>query len=233
MADHPMLFSAPMVRALRAGTKTQTRRTIKSARVFATPERPAWTLRGEDLDRAMQGADRFRRMDGDGWFWEADAFEWQAPSTRTGWLAHIGHAPGVRLWVREAWKPHSSFSDMRPRDMPKSRIFYRADDTYAPSNTPWIPSIHMPRWASRLTLIVTDVRVQRLQEISEADAIAEGSREPSLAPIIGACWSERDAYAKLWTAINGPGSWEANPWVTATSFDVIHQNIDEVGSGRT
>ncbi len=62
--------------------------------------------------------------------------------------------PGDRLWVRETWKPFSIYAERAPRDIPPSKVFYRADDSYAQSNTRWFPSIHMPRWASRLTLIV-------------------------------------------------------------------------------
>nr|WP_018009330.1 hypothetical protein [Sinorhizobium medicae] len=91
----------------------------------------------------------------------------------------------------------------------------------------------MPPWASRLTLIVTDVSVERLQDISEADAIAEGIERSKdfpdrfmtpagdyAVPIV--------AYQRLWESINGPGSWEANPWVAAYTFTVIKQNIDQI-----
>jgi len=104
--------------------------------------------------------------------------------------------------------------------------------------------MHMPRWASRLTLTVRDVRVQRLQDISEADAQAEGclmDPEPDeyggLMPaeiahdngIGDVGWdSARDWFANLWNTINGPDAWEANPWVAAISFDVHRGNIDEV-----
>jgi len=139
--------------------------------------------------------------------------------------------------VRETWKPHSTFAGRKPRDIPESNIFYQADDSYAPSNTPWKPGIHMPRWASRLTLEVTDVRVERLQDISEADAMAEG---------IHRIWPEghisddgpnhytinldgfnanaptaAEVYRMLWEWINGPDSWTANPWVWAISFEVV------------
>lgn len=230
MADRPILFSAPMIRALLDGRKTQTRRVLNRARVFATPETPSFTLTGADMARALQNADRFRHLDGDGWFWEADAFEWQAPAKRTGWMAHIGYGPGDRLWVRESLVAAST-------DQGKRWLSYAADGKGVWPITEWhkprtsIPSIHMPRWASRLTLIVTDVRVQRLQEISEEDAKAEGCipDDSSLNPNnIGPA---RQIFRNLWDSLNASRgySWEANPWVVAVSFDVIKQNFDQIG----
>lgn len=129
--------------------------------------------------------------------------------------------PGDRLWVRETWA----------RDSEDGALCYRADigtGTVADDwqrniddgahGYRWRPSIHMPRWASRITLEVVSVRVERLQDISEADAIAEGTQEPSLVPITGARLSERAVYAALWESINGPGSWDANPWVWVVEF---------------
>lgn len=244
MADRPIPFSDPMVAALLAGRKTQTRRVIKSARVFATPERPSFTLTGDDLARAMQNADRFRHINGDGWFWEADAFEWQRPHTRTGWMAHIGYAPGDRLWVREAWKPHSLYDHLPPREMPQTNIFYLADPGYSPSGSRSRPGIHMPRWASRLTLIVESVKVERLQNISEADALAEGMRQEHCpGEEAHGAWtggvdylhghSAKGAFSRTWRLINGAGSWDENPWVVAIGFRVIRANIDseEVHNG--
>ena len=97
--------------------------------------------------------------------------------------------------------------------------------------SPWRPSIHMPRWASRLTLRITDVRVQRLQEISEADARAEGAPlELRLLDSVrlGATASHTGGFERLWESIHGPDSWASNPWVWCLSFRVIHKNIDEV-----
>jgi hypothetical protein len=141
--------------------------------------------------------------------------------------------PGDRLWVRETWKPHSTYAGMKPRDIPKTNVFFRADDAYAPSNTPWVPPIHMPRWASRLTLTVTDVRVQKLREITEEDAEAEGvgasGWDPGLPedqrwrhPVCGAA----ENFAALWNSIHGPGAWDANPAVVALTFTVAKRNID-------
>jgi hypothetical protein len=121
--------------------------------------------------------------------------------------------PGDTLWVREA---HALSMPVR----------YVATDAIHELRKKR-PSIHMPRWASRITLKITDVRVERLHDISEADALAEGIVEKP-----DRIWwvddgdpehgfgSPRAAYAELWSSINGPGSWDANPWVWAVSFEV-------------
>ncbi|MGO4738599.1 hypothetical protein AB4099_18775 [Bosea sp. 2KB_26] len=248
-----------MVRALIAGHKTQTRRVITKARTLAIPDAPALTLSDDDLARAMQNASDFRRLDGDMWTWKADAFEHQAPATRTNWHAHLGHAPGDRLWVREAWRCNGWATDV-------ATIFYRASerDGYTAMceqypvadhkplrvTTGWRPGIHMSRWASRLTLTVTDVRVERLQDISEDDAIAEGivcenvivgTTSYGRGPVeitadryfFDGCDDEGfedavSAYAALWDQINGAGAWALNPWIVAYSFSVQRGNIDAI-----
>lgn len=250
MAERPIIFSGPMVNAILAGRKSQTRRMITEARVFATPERKAWTLRGADLERALQNADRFRRVDGNGWFWESDAFEWQAPAIRTGWLAHIGFAPGDVLWVREAWRTESrAYDDLAPSDMDADYpIIYEADAEWKHNKSVGRlrASMHMPRWASRLTLTVTDVRVQRLHAMSLADAYAEGIPEPPevrlpVTPAAKKLLTEMGlypacdpfaVYQSLWETLHGPGSWDANPWVTAITFTAERRNIYGGPDGR-
>lgn len=156
--------------------------------------------------------------------------------------------PGDRLYVRENWKPHSTFAELKPRDIPPSRVFYAADDRYAPSNTPWVPSIHMPRWASRLTLVVENVRVEPLQLISEADAIAEGASEFPCEGHhrgVGATYWTMDeptssllikrtnpisAYRALWMHLHGEESWDANPDVLVLQFSVQRENIDGIAT---
>lgn len=132
-----------------------------------------------------------------------------------------------RLWVRETWAER----------LLGEAASYRADVQDAP--IAWRPSIFMPRWASRLTLIVTDVRVERVQEISEEDARAEGCfkghasgrvfNDRTSMRLGGDEWSSaRDWFADLWDSLNasrGHG-WDANPWVAALTFDVHHRNID-------
>lgn len=114
--------------------------------------------------------------------------------------------PGDRLWVRETW-------DGVRLDGGGALVSYRADgDKPVTDDGRWHPSIHMPRWASRITLEVVSVRVERLQEISEEDAMAEGVAlaENYRGPVAH--------FASLWEQINGLGSWNANPWVWVVEF---------------
>jgi hypothetical protein len=124
---------------------------------------------------------------------------------------------GDLLWVRETWKPHVDKTVHTP-------AIYRADYTHdrlADSLGPWRPSIHMPRWASRLTLHLTDVRVQRVQEISEEDAQAEGV-EAMYLDDLGQTWkSYRRGFESIWDSINAKRGygWTANPWIWALTFE--------------
>lgn len=188
MADRPILFSKPMVRAVLAGTKTQTRRAVKHPLL-------------KDLPRIIDM--------GDGW-WGNEAAQARCPYGQ----------PGDRLWVREAWS-HDAESLEQCRASAEDAMgggaygpYYRATEV-APDTLSWKPSIHMPRWASRITLEVTGVRVERLQDISEADAVAEGVKNSLHLP--GGRFATEN-YAHLWWTINGDGSWEANPWVWAVEF---------------
>ena len=194
MKERPILFSGPMVRAILDGTKTQTRRVAK-----LQPRSQA------DI----------------GWHGRSMPFIRNPDVTRRNLACPFGH-PGDRLWVREAWKANSTFNDLPPRDLPTGvKVFYLTGSGYSPSSARYRHARFMPRWASRITLEITDVRVQRLHEISEADAIAEGTREPSLVPVTGARFSERDVFAALWQHINGSASWNANPWVWALTFQRV------------
>lgn len=208
MADRPIIFSAPMVRALLAGTKTQTRRLVKPDMAAA-------------FDRA--GEKLLRRF----------------PNQNGG-----PYAPGDRLWVREAFARVGDEED-DVHACPDLRVwsYYKADNV-VPEQYRWRPSIHLPRWASRLTLTVTDVRAQRLQDISEEDAIAEGIER--INDPRGICWRSYEtlsngkphphsivpnrsaviSYRELWNSLHGPDAWDANPWVWAISFSVAHHNID-------
>jgi hypothetical protein len=129
-------------------------------------------------------------------------------------------AKGDLLWVKETWREGEQY-------VPES-IFYFADAPWH-EGAGWRPSIHMPRRFSRLTLRVTNVRVQRLQDISEDDAMAEGA-DLVLLPPDGGSSPCTEGFRALWTRINGPGSWESNPWVAAITFDVIRANVDAVAN---
>lgn len=195
MKERPILFSAPMVRAILDGTKTQTRRIVKHP--------------------AAEGKS--------GWH-----------PTTTGWQYLPGGSerpvcpygrPGDRLWVRETHAPAADCWGAWERRMcmdstgPAPIIHYQADGG-DPFIERWRPSIHMPRWASRINLEITSVRVERLQDISEADAIAEGISKSDRTGgwLPGNCAAPEWAYRELWEQINGAGSWEANPWVWVVEF---------------
>lgn len=198
MTERPILFSAPMVRAILAGQKTQTRRVITGL-----PENPQ----------------NVRRC--------AHYIKCDAPY-RSGTVSlriPLRTLEGDRLWVRETWcQPDPTQRDALYRaDCDEGQLEMEREvrrEIGPGAYVPWKPSIHMPRWASRITLDATLVRVQRLQEISEADALAEGV-DPSEWTGGPANDAPRAAFAELWDRINGkrPGcSWEANPWVRAVSF---------------
>jgi len=201
MTERPILFSAPMVRALLAGTKTQTRRILAAARLSH--------VQIEEND------------DGKPWPWmydgERDADHW--------FSCHLGK-PGDRLWVREAWRTVAEMDPIPPRLLtPAHRIWFEADRPHQTGHGRLRASMHMPRRFSRITLEVTGVRVERLQDISDADAIAEGldvlAGVGAIYGIKGTTnWSDdpRQAYRSLWESINGPDSWAANPWVWVVEF---------------
>lgn len=148
---------------------------------------------------------------------------------------------GDRLWVREGWKPHSCYNTLRPSEIPPSRVFFLADPGYSPSGSQGRPSIHMPRWASRITLMVEAVRVEPLQDILESDAIAEGieplkSRRGYYDPlqshgvVRAGYWyaSARVAFGDLWNSLHGPEAWADNPAVVVLTFRPVLANIDSL-----
>ena len=210
MADRPIIFSGPMVQALLAGRKSQTRRVLKP--------QPDTTSDPSGLG------------------------EWGAVNRYDYWRPAAEIRPyqvGDRIWVREAFiGPYAyEVNEYPPRDWGNKAIWFPADGPVPEKHAGQFwhrarPSIHMPRWASRLTLTVTGVRVQRLQEISEADAIAEGC-DAVLALTIkrpnGAHpGNPRECYCDLWNSLHGPGAWDANPWVVAITFSVQRGNIDQM-----
>jgi len=217
MTDKPILFSGPMVRALLAGTKTQTRRVIKPQPTVNIAGLLVWKT-----PRLMSQTDP------------------------AGLAMDMRIAVGDRLYVRETFTltQHGTpvyRADARDQRGDRWPSIQQGD----PENEVlWKPSIHMPRWASRITLTVTDVRVQRLQDISPGDSMAEGiqstdywrPKELDGRPFAEKWWDDATFWAEyppkvyrlLWEAINGPGSWDANPWVAAYSFTVAPRNIDQM-----
>jgi hypothetical protein len=119
----------------------------------------------------------------------------------------------MKLWVRETWAAMPGGPETK-----QNGVIYRSTDG---GNWTWKPSIHMPRWACRIVLEITEVRVQRLNEIIEEDAMAEGVREGVNGEywIDGLHWQRpTGAFRELWESINGAGSWDANPFVRAITF---------------
>jgi hypothetical protein len=227
MTDRPILFSAEMVRAILDGKKTQTRRAMKvqpwpEATVEVGPYHPHRIDRNGE---SQPGPAVF------GAIWDHQDI---VNGGDAGLRCPYG-APGDTLWVRETWCKGADDGRQVPLRM---ATLYRADgehvtlsdgDGFTQTNRdgseklPWRPSIHMPRWASRITLRITDIRVERLHDITEDDARAEGCPYPTE-------WAgrfvDRDETAKtwfksLWNKINGPGAWEANPWVWVVAFERV------------
>ena len=208
--SRPILFSASMVRALLADTKSQTRRIVKPRPTGEPRPLSEWSAglahachdHSPDPDKLHAHSERLR---GRIFPFTSDSGGLYSPSCPYG-------RPSDLLWVRETHYVWSAgYKDGRGR-----HISYRASEPDAPCT--WTPSIHMPRWASRLTLRITDVRIERLQDISDEDAEAEGWPGPdennSIASAYPIAW-----YSQLWESINGADSWASNPWVWVVSFE--------------
>lgn len=127
--------------------------------------------------------------------------------------------PGDRLWVRETSLLCRDSNGVCPAGNGKA-LAYAADGYELEDGERWTPSIHMPRWASRISLEITGIRVERLQDISEKDARAEGVAASRVGPCQDGLFYRlhRDSFIELWESINGPGSWDANPWVWVIEF---------------
>jgi hypothetical protein len=193
MKERPILFSAPMVRALLAGTKTQTRRIAKPVRhpdlgnVYA----PGALVLEHEPQHVIDRCCPYGR-------------------------------PGDRLWVRETHNTHGGLATYRADG--DWIADYHREEPQQP-RLRWVPAIHMPRTASRITLEITGTRVERLQDISEADALAEGVAHSLNLP--GGRFA-RENFEHLWWTINGDGSWESNPWVWVVEF----KRVQQASSGR-
>jgi hypothetical protein len=215
MHERPIILSAPMVRAILAGAKTQTRRFV-NPQPISDPHyvggayierRPGRTDGGKNRTGVAEPIERLGEFcpygqPGDR-LWSREKFRFAYDGAAD--LHYIEYADGERLLTPDSDTVAAMLerADWRPRSKTVD------DDQHV---TPrWYPSIHMPRGASRITLEVTAVRVERLHCISEDDAFAEGCPLPNdMDPI---CW-----YRNLWEQINGAGSWAANPWVWVVEF---------------
>lgn len=223
MKQRPILFSAPMVRAILDGRKTQTRRLLSPQPLFT---RDMVMIGGRGVVRTVEGR----------------TYTDEECVRGLSYLCPYG-VVGDRLWVRETWAALD-------RDGEDPDVLYRAD--YLPGtgrytspcncgwcddgeeHAKWRPSIHMPRWASRITLEVTGVRVERLQGLSEADALAEGplcTTKPSrrlYRATESDAWEDdpRDAFRRIWERVNYKregAAWVSNPWVWVVDFKRIEQ----------
>lgn len=206
----PIRYLAPMVRAVLDGDKTQTRRIVE--------------------DQADMEFDANDPTYGPYWL----SYATEADGEDATVCCPYGK-PGDRQWVQEAWRVSSAHDYLPPSQLPKGLTVEYLADGPGMLDGKTRPSIHMPRWASRITLKVTGVSVMRLQDISEADALAEGIAElPLQAGQPGAWWSADptqpalhgrtpvDAFRLLWQSIYGQNSWSDNPRVWAISFQLIH-----------
>jgi hypothetical protein len=228
MTDRPILFSGEMVRAILDGRKTQTRRKMSvqpwpNATVEVGPYHPHWIDRNGE---SQPGTASF------GAIWDHQDI---VNGGDAGLRCPYG-APGDTLWVRETCWAESTFDGDGVR-YPADHVWRIIENTPEASEA-WcklalyggdaaldnetnigkrVPSIHMPRWASRITLRITDIRAERLLDISCADAEAEGAGHE--AGLTGG--QAREAFSHLWNKINGPGAWDDNPWVWVVAFERV------------
>lgn len=217
MKERPIIFSGPMVRAILDGSKTQTRRIINPQPVKWCQGLSLPKYSATPLSQFIEGAPIFA-----------------CPHGRIG----------DRLWVRESWSCifHGGFSGdgitsqtfaimyrAGGDEMIIERDYYDEKLTrlYDTQRGDWRPSIHMPRWASRINLEISGVCVERLNDISEEDAKAEGCDNSKSEASIQAGWYEKPvrAYERLWEQINGAGSWQQNPWVWVIKFKRVNTEV--------
>lgn len=207
MKERGMIFNGEMVRAILDGRKTQTRRPIKW-------KQTRFTEIGE-------------REDGSKWPWSEDA-----EHACDFWHPCPFGAVGDRIWVRETFAAleSGSYEQVKPQEGHCQDLRYAATDRLAKSDADirgykWVPSIHMPRWASRILLEITDVRVERLNSIHDVDAMREGIQNLTtcshadfgIPGVVNAQHPVR-AFQLLWESIYGADSWRANPWVWVIEF---------------
>lgn len=213
MSERPIIFSAPMVRAILDGRKTQTRRVVKP---WPSMQEIVGTYGGKIL--------AFKKRLGDGyWIW---------PNAKEIIINECPYGQrGDRLWVRENFAFVGGGDPgllLCQADWQETAKLHKCDNADKPPR--WKPSIHMPRRASRITLEITGIRVERLQDISEEDARAEGAMFHDGRGIGHSGWrhdykdvheNAKSSFNRLWNDINGAGSWRANPWVWCISFERV------------
>lgn len=200
MKERGMIFNGEMVRAILDGRKTQTRRPVK------------FPVHDKNLGCELAGNELAGEL------------------SAGNYLNSAFGKPGDRIWVRETWQAIHDYCDENghvderryARSIPRHRgnywhpVYEEAwgNESREDREFPWRPSIHMPRWASRILLEITDVRVERLKSISDGDAIREGCSTADMKS--GDCVA--DVFARLWASIYGDESWNSNPWVWVIEF---------------
>lgn len=229
MKARPIIFSAAMVQALLAGRKTQTRRVIKNP-----INKIHWGGEPKKLfaDWALSYLKTFNEETGTVYF----EVQSEVDDTTTCSTKCPFGGVGDLLWVREVWRVEKALDCDKPSEIePHMPVDYAADGTEQNRHWNWMhpafagkwrTPLFMPRWASRLTLEITGVRVERVQDISEADAIAEGCRGYRMDT--GLEWADmerwvepEEEYAQLWDSLHGKDpahAWAANPWVWVLEF---------------
>jgi hypothetical protein len=219
--ERPILFNGEMVRAILDGRKTQTRRVIR-------PQPPEWCRLAD-----IEGPELYTpaRVGASGEIEPADREVYGVYDVDGEWGAVFPYGrPWDRLWVREAFNPHYG-GYKKPA--------YRADWEKTPPDPDlvpepkWKPSIHMPRWASRIDLEIIKIEIQRIQNIEEREVWAEGVKRPDwwddLDPHIDPETAAREKYARVWDKIYAKRgyTWSSNPWVWVITFRVIRPMAGE------
>lgn len=204
----PILFSATLVRAILDGSKTVTRRVVLPSTAPRVPpdHMEPW------IPVLEQASDEDSRP-----IWRGTHPEY--PTAEGKWFTCPYGAPGDRLWVRETWGVPTRWEGVKPSMLPEDiPIYLRADGEPAEPVAKWQPSIFMPRWASRIELVVTAASAERLDETTEYEAICEGVDLSGVE--FDGSHTPRDAFKELWNRINGPRGygWDEDPWVWRVAF---------------
>jgi hypothetical protein len=234
VAEKPILFSTPMVRAILDGRKTMTRRVCKDIAGYDFK----WGL---DREPYIGNYKVFTKTEPGKWDWVTLENQWlydlqtAVDDSRTH-LLKCPYQPGDRLYVRETWYYESHMHELTagepdlPNGLYSHRYIYRASNPDYPVNVGvgehgWKPSIHMPKVAARIWLEVTNVRVERLQEIAADDAKAEGVLQPGVIPSNTLIRNTegsipRTNFKILWDSLNAKRGygWDSDPWVWVVSF---------------
>ncbi|WP_312839286.1 hypothetical protein [Pantoea piersonii] len=219
MRERPILLNTDMVRAVLNGSKTQTRRIMKV--------QPSADFSPMNMELETDFTARWYTpgvVDTHGYLQPAKKQVFGVASEDEGYTCPFG-AVGDLLWVRETFRVHSRATDVATLVYKASQRQSWTQQTHrvpaSVCNKPaviekWTPSLHMPRWASRIKLEITGVRVERLRDLSEEDAKSEGVTPPAGGVLPG--WEHRINFRELWMSIYGADNWEANPWVWVIEF---------------